>query len=185
MADTPPTTGDAIELLSSDHRRVEQLFSQAASAPGSPDEDVVREIIRELSVHAAVEEQVLYPAVRRELPDGEQLADHSLDEHQEVKDTLARLESEGASGPEAANLLQRLISTVRDHVEEEETEMFPKLRAAVSAERLREMGEAMARGKDLAPTHPHPHAPNTPPGNIVGGVAAASVDKVRDALRRD
>ncbi len=42
----------------------------------------------------------------------------------------------------------------------------------------------MAKAKGLAPTHPHPHAPNTPPGNIVGG-AAAAVDKVRDAVRRD
>jgi hypothetical protein len=44
------------------------------------------------------------------------------------------------------------------------------------------MGAKLAAAKKMAPTHPHPKAPNTPPGNIVGGVAAKVMDKARDAL---
>ena len=184
MADAPSTgTTDAIELLTGDHRRADRLLFQATA--GTPTEDVVNEIIRELSVHATIEEQVLYPAVRQELPDGDQLADHALEEHQEVKETLANLESLDASGPEAAALLQQLASSFREHVHEEETQLFPKLTASITADRLEEMGEAMAKAKSMALTHPHPKAPSTPPGNVVGGAAAAVVDKVRDAVRRD
>ncbi len=183
----PPTTTDAVNVLVDDHRTVERLFSQIILDPtdGAAQPEVVQSIIRELSVHAAVEEQVLYPVVRREVPGGEELADHSLEEHQEVKETLARIESMDLSSPETAQLVQQLISSVREHVEEEETELFPKLRANLPAERLQQMGDAIEKAKKMAPTHPHPKAPNTPPGNIVAGAAAAVVDKARDALRRD
>ena len=63
--------------------------------------------------------------------------------------------------------------------------MFPKLQASVSKAELQEMGGKLAAAKKMAPTHPHPNAPNTPPGNLVGGVAAAVMDKARDALKRD
>jgi hypothetical protein len=45
------------------------------------------------------------------------------------------------------------------------------------------MGQAMEKAKALAPTHPHPKAPNEPPGNIVAGLGAAVIDKVRDAAK--
>ena len=63
--------------------------------------------------------------------------------------------------------------------------LFPKLRASVGSVELREMGGKLASAKRMAPTHPHPNVPNTPPGNIVGGAAAAVMDKARDALRGD
>jgi hemerythrin-like domain-containing protein len=137
-------------------------------------------VIRALSVHAAVEEQVLYPAVRKQLPDGEQQADHAIEEHQEVKETLAELEKVGASAPEATQLLHNLMSSVRNHVREEENDMFPRLRASLSANELEEMRDAVVKAKESAPTHPHPKAPSTPPGNIVAGAVARVVDKIRD-----
>ena len=179
----PSSNTDAIDMLTADHRTVERLFSQAEIGPGR--EDVVRQIVEELSVHAVIEEQVLYPAVRREVPGGEELADHALEEHQEAKETLASIEKAGLTGPEAETLLTQLISSVREHVREEETDLFPQVKSAFSRQALQEMGAAMAKAKTSAPTHPHPHAPNTPPGNVVGGAAAALVDKARDALRRD
>jgi hypothetical protein len=47
-----------------------------------------------------------------------------------------------------------------------------------------QLGEKMVKAKAMAPTHPHPHAPNTPPGNIMAGPMAAMADKVRDFLRQ-
>ena len=104
-----------------------------------------------------------------------------------MTDTGARPDAlERADSPtERYPHLVSLIGNVRHHVEEEETELFPKLRASITTGELQEMGGRLAAAKKLAPSHPHPNAPNTPPGNVVGGVAAAVMDKARNALKRD
>ena len=174
---------DAITLLKQDHRTVEALFRRYESGPqGQEKQDVVHEIIRELSVHAAIEEQVLYPAVRRAFPKGEDLAEEGIDEHQEVKETLSDLDGMDPSEPGFDPKVRSLIGDVRHHVEEEEGEMFPKLAQALSSDRLDEMGSAMEGAKRMAPTRPHPLAPSTPPGNIVAGPVAGVVDRARDAV---
>jgi len=174
---------DAITLLKQDHRTVEALFRRYESGlQGQEKQDVVHEIIRELSVHAAIEEQVLYPAVRRAFPKGEDLAEEGIDEHQEVKETLSDLDGMDPSEPGFDPKVRSLIGDVRHHVEEEEGEMFPKLAQALSSDRLDEMGSAMEGAKRMAPTRPHPLAPSTPPGNIVAGPVAGVVDRARDAV---
>jgi hemerythrin-like domain-containing protein len=179
------TEPDAIELLTTDHAEVEQMFRQIESLPeGEARSELVAGVIRELSIHAAIEEQILYPVMRKELPDGETLVQEAIDEHQRVKETLADIERSDTSAERDPHLVS-LIGNVRHHVDEEETELFPKLRASVASSELREMGSKLASAKKMAPTHPHPNAPNTPPGNIVGGAAAALLDKARDALKRD
>ena len=178
---------DAVTLLRNDHKTVEGLFKKFEKAGPNAyktKQDLVEKIIEELSVHAAIEEQVLYPAMRKALPDGETLVQEAIDEHQEVKETLAAIEK-ADSRSELDPLLEGLMADVRHHVEEEETELFPKLRASVATHELQDMGAKLATAKKLAPTHPHPKAPNTPPGNIVGGAAAAVLDRARDALKRD
>jgi len=183
MSVSDATSQDAVQLLTADHAEVETMFVQVEDGPGATD-DLVQAIVRELSVHAAIEEQILYPAMRKSLPDGETLVQEAIDEHQQVKETLAAIEDAG-SPAERAPLLRDLIDEVRHHVDEEETELFPKLRASIGSVELREMGGKLAAAKKLAPTHPHPKAPNTPPGNLVGGIAAGLADKVRDAVGRD
>ncbi|MGH9264200.1 MAG: hemerythrin domain-containing protein [Acidimicrobiales bacterium] len=175
---------DAIELLKTDHAEVEQMFRQVESRPGSDSRNqLVGDIVRELSVHAVIEEQILYPTMRKALPDGDTLVQEAIEEHQQVKETLSAIERAG-SPSERDPLLVQLMGNVRHHVDEEETELFPKLRASIGQEELRTMGAELAKAKKMAPTHPHPNAPNTPPGNVVGGAAAALIDKARDALRR-
>ena len=183
MSDTT-TQQDAIELLTTDHDAVEQIFRQLEAAPeGDTRDRLVDSVIRELSVHAAIEEQILYPAMRRALPNGDALVEEAIEEHQQVKETLAAIErAEGAADRDP--LLVRLVGNVRHHVDEEEGELFPQLRSSIAQNRLQTMGSELAAAKKMAPTHPHPHAPNTPPGNVVGGAAAALVDRARDALRR-
>ena len=184
MTDTT-TQPDAIELLTADHADVEQMFTQIEAVPqGGTRDRLVDGLIRELSVHAAIEEQVLYPAMRKALPDGDTLVQEAIDEHQQVKEILAGIERAGAPG-ERDPLLVQLIGNVRHHVDEEESELFPKLQASIGSDELRDIGAKLAAAKKMAPTHPHPNAPNTPPGNIVGGAAAAVMDKARDALKRD
>jgi hemerythrin-like domain-containing protein len=179
------TTQNAIELLTTDHAEVEEMFRQIESlAEGAARSEAVAGVIRELSVHAAVEEQVLYPAMRKALPDGDHLVQEAIEEHQAVKESLAAIERADSPAERDPHLVS-LIGTVRHHVDEEETELFPKLRASITTSELQDLGAQLASAKKLAPTHPHPHAPNTPPGNLVGGVAAGVMDKARDALKRD
>lgn len=183
MSDT--TTQDAITLLTTDHAEVEEMFRQIESLPeGDARSQAVAGVIRELSIHAAIEEQVLYPAMRKALPDGDHLVQEAIEEHQAVKETLAAIERADSPAERDPHIVS-LIGNVRHHVDEEETELFPKLRASITTSELQDMGAKLASAKKMAPTHPHPNAPNTPPGNLVGGVAAAVIDKARDALKRD
>src|SRR5215216_329129 len=154
---------DAISLLTADHRTVEQL-------------------IRELSVHAAIEEAYFYPEVKKALGDGSDLVDESLHEHQEVKETLAALEDMDPVDAAYDQRVAALIAEVRHLVEEEEGEMFPKLRSALGAEQLADIGQKLADGKAKAPTRPHPAAPASGPGAKVAGPTAGMVDRVRDKL---
>jgi hemerythrin superfamily protein len=178
---------DAIAMLRADHREVERLFKQFEKAGPNAHatrRQIVDKIIEELSVHAVIEEQVFYPAVREAVPDSEDVVLESLEEHHIVKWTLSELER---MAPEHERFVPKttvLIESVRHHVEEEEDELFPQVREVLKRKRLQEIGEAMAKAKDVAPTRPHPKAPDTPPGNLVAGAGAAVVDKVKDAVKK-
>lgn len=179
---------DAIELLTTDHNEVEGLFSQYELL-GAGDTDrkreLVDEMIRELSMHAAVEEQFLYPFIRHEVPGGADLADEGIEEHQEAKELLHDLEKMEASDPEFDAKVNDLISDVRHHVEEEEGEFFPKLRQAATSQQLLDLGSKLETAKSTAPTRPHPGAPSTPPGNLAAGPVAGAMDRAKDAVTKD
>ena len=173
---------DAITLLKSDHKTVQALFKkfeklgdQATTAK----REVVDKIIEELSVHAAIEEQLFYPAARANAPDAEDMALESLEEHHIVKWILSELDGMDPSAERFDAKVTVLIENVRHHAEEEESDLFPKVRAAMGRKELADLGAAMEKAKKIAPTRPHPRAPDTPPGNLVAGTAAGVVDKAR------
>lgn len=175
----------AIDVLKQDHRTVEQLFGQYHEATASPErkQEIVNEIIRELSIHAAIEEEILYPTVREALPDGDQLAEESLQEHHEAKQVLAELDGMSPGEPEFEERVGRLMEDIRHHVEEEEGAMFPKLQQALDEETLADVGRELEEAKKRAPTRPHPTAPDEPPGIKAAGPAAALLDRIRDKLQ--
>ena len=178
---------DAIALLVKDHETVEKLFERfeqtgprAMKARGT----LADRIVQELSVHAAIEEQVLYPAIRESLPEVEDDVLEALEEHHVAKWVLSEIDAMSPEDERFHAKVTVLIESVRHHVEEEEEELFPKVREAFSDEQLEQIGEALAEAKKLAPTRPHPKAPDTPPGNIVAGTGAALLDKARDAAKK-
>ncbi len=81
-------------------------------------------------------------------------------------------------------LLEAFVEGVQHHVEEEENDLFPKVNEMFDGGQLDELGDAMARLKKTAPTHPHPKAPDEPPANLIAGAGAALMDKALDAGRR-
>jgi hemerythrin superfamily protein len=177
---------DAITLLKQDHKTVEGLFKKFEKTGANAhvaQRDLAEKIIRELSVHAAIEEQVFYPAIREAVPDVEDTVLESLEEHHIVKWVTSELDSMQPDHERFRAKMTVLIENVRHHVEEEEHELFPEVRKAMGRKALAELGQAMEEAKETAPTRPHPKAPDAPPGNVVAGAAAAIVDKVRDAAR--
>ena len=176
---------DAITLLRNDHKTVERLFKRfekAGDRAHVEKRQIVDRIIEELSVHAAIEEQVFYPVARATVPETEDLALESLEEHHIVKWVLAELADLDPSDERFDAKVTVLIENVRHHVEEEEGEFFPKVRGGLNRKALAEIGAALADAKQSAPTRPHPRLPDVPPGNTVGGAIAGVVDRVGDNL---
>ena len=176
---------DAITLLRNDHKSVEQLFKRFEKAGDRAYVEkraIVDRIIEELSVHAAIEEQVFYPVARATVPDTEDIALESLEEHHVVKWLLSELDEMEPTHERFDAKVTVLMESVRHHVEEEESDFFPKVRNELGRSALTELGEAMADAKKSAPTHPHPRSPDTPPGNTLIGTVAGVVDRVGDNI---
>ncbi len=164
---------DAITLLKDDHKTVEKLFKRFEKLGPDGDEvqkrSLVDDMIHELSVHAHIEEQIFYPAVRESVPDEEDTVLEGLEEHHIVKWTLSELDGMSPSEERFDAKVTVLIESVRHHVEEEEGEMFPGVRKALGRKKLQDLGEKLQAAKASAPTKPRPEAPDTPQGKATRG----------------
>jgi hypothetical protein len=125
---------------------------------------------------------VFYPVARATVPDTEDVALESLEEHHIVKWLLSELEGLDPTDERFDAKVTVLIENVRHHVEEEEGEFFPKVRNELGRKALADLGEAMTDAKKSAPTHPHPRSPDVPPANAVVGAIAGVVDRVGDNI---
>lgn len=178
---------DAIVLLKNDHKEVEKLFRQYEKlGPGAAQtkRKVVDEMIEALSTHAAIEEQHFYPTIREQAPDIADDVLEGLEEHHIVKWTLSELEGMSPEAERFDAKVTVLIESVRHHVQEEEGQMFPKVRSTLGRKDLQALGEVMEKAKAISPKRPHPKAPDTPPGNLVAGPSAAAADGVKTAARK-
>lgn len=183
---------NALSLLKQDHGNVEELFHRFETA--QPDDVAERARVRDLvvehlAVHASIEEDAFYPALRERLePGAVATVLEGLEEHHIVKWTLRELEKMAPTDERFTPKMTVLIESVRHHVEEEERDLFPAVREAFTVEELDEMGEALERLKATAPTRPHPRVPDTPPLNVLVGLPAAIVDRAvtigREAVAR-
>ncbi|MBZ4421378.1 hemerythrin domain-containing protein [Myxococcus sp. RHSTA-1-4] len=177
---------DAIALLKADHKTVEQLFRKFEKAGPNAHKlkrRLVDQMVHELSVHASIEEQVLYPAVRARVEELDDEVLRSLEEHHVVKLVLAELDGMPPEAERFDAKVYVLMENVRTHILEEESEIFPAVKKAFRPQELRTMADVLEMAKRAAPTRPHPLAPDTPPGNLVAGAVSAMMDMGRDALR--
>lgn len=178
------TSGDVIELLHAQHEEAKQLFAQLQGAAGGDARSEPFDcLMRLLAVHETAEEEVVYPALRSTGPDGERIADERTAEEDEAKKVLSDLESIGVTGEHFDEKLEAFRLLVLTHAESEEREVFPRLQASLDSDKLRSMRTAVEAAERMAPTHPHPHAPESAVGNLLTGPFVAMVDKVRDAIR--
>ena len=171
---------NALTLLKQDHNNVDELFTrfeQLGDGDATEKRAVVEKIIEHLSIHAAIEEQVFYPAVQDAVDEAEDDLLEALEEHHVAKLTLSELEKMGPDDKRFDAKVRVLIESVRHHVEEEENELFPKVREAMTNEQLMDLGELLDKTKETAPTRPHPFMPDVPPLNQLLGVPMALVDR--------
>ncbi len=142
-------SSDVLEVLILDHRVLERLFDDVKAKPlGDGREAALTCLVSELLTHLFVEEQVLYPAIRTALAGGDELVDSAVEEHQALKQTLARLEAVDPNDHEAEILLAHLQRDLRDHVEQEESALFLMFRSAVDEGDLLDMAELVERARE-------------------------------------
>ncbi|MGW4134254.1 hemerythrin domain-containing protein [Amycolatopsis japonica] len=181
---TTTTEHDLVTVITEDHRAFERIFKELESGKGGDRhrKDLADHLIAELVRHSIAEEQHMYPAARKHLPDGDEVADHEIEEHAQAERVMNDLIGLEPTDKRFDELAGKLIEDVRHHIEEEEGDLLPKLQAACSPEDLRELGEKVLRAKEIAPTRPHPAAPDRPPANRILAPGTAFIDKIRDAL---
>jgi|SRR6266536_286350 hemerythrin superfamily protein len=175
---------DMIDVLMHDHQEVEEMFTELETGATQLERrrELTDQVIVELVRHSVAEELYLYPTTREVLPGGDALADREIEEHAAAERTMKELDGMDPANPAFEGLLAQLITDIRGHIADEETDLFPRLRTACGEQDLVELGEKIQRVKKVAPTRPHPAAPDTPPLNQLGGPVLGLVDRVRDAL---
>jgi uncharacterized protein YdcH (DUF465 family) len=183
---------DVFTVLAKDHEEVKGMLAELEKGPtratgASEDQLALRkkmteELIIEESKHEALEEMYFWHAVREHLADGDTLADTATRQEQDAKHVLAELDKLQADDAEFEKLLGKFILDAREHIAFEETQVWPGLRTALTAETASELGGKIAEGKKTAPTRPHPHTPPSPGALKATGPVAAAADKVRDAI---
>lgn len=147
---------DATELLMGQHREVETLFQKIQTASKRAvriREGYVAQIEEKLTVHAKIEEQIFYPAVKEV---DENLVLEAFEEHEAMRSALQRALDASAKDETFDAKITVLKEIIEHHVKEEETELFPKVRSRLPREALLHLGERMQRMVDRDEEAPIP-----------------------------
>jgi hemerythrin superfamily protein len=145
---------DAIALLTADHREVHEMFEQfeqLGDRARATKEKLKEKICKALIAHTTIEEEIFYPAVRGQIEDGEDMVDEAVVEHAAAKDLIQQLQEMDPDDELFDAKVKVLGEQIDHHVEEEEKEMFPKVKK--SGLDLLALGQEMAmRKQDLMDT---------------------------------
>jgi hemerythrin-like domain-containing protein len=183
---------DVFDVLSADHSDVKSLLialessadaaRDGSSAVLSARKEVAEYLVIASSRHEAAEEQYFWPAVREQLGNGNQLADQAIAQETEAREVLDQIDKREASTPDFSRLVGELIPAARQHIEFEESQVWPGMRQALSPQQAQELGEKISKAEDRGPTRPHPNTPASPAALRTAGPVVAAIDKLRDAV---
>jgi hemerythrin superfamily protein len=177
------TGSDVVTFLKEQHQQIKGMFEEVLAARGEPRAKAFVALRRTLAVHETAEEQIVHPAARRALADGESVVEARLREEKEAKRALADLEKLDVDSLAFESALRTLQEFVLAHAEREEREEFERLEAIFDATRLERMRRAAEFAETVAPTRPHPGIESAI-ANTIAGPFAAMVDRARDVLAR-
>jgi hemerythrin superfamily protein len=176
------TTGnDVVSFLKEQHQQVKGLLEKVTSARGEARAQAFYTLRRTLAVHETAEEEIVHPAARRALPNGQSIVEARLREEGEAKKALTELEKLDVDSAEFESKFNALKSAVIAHAEAEEREEFSALGAKFDPGKLESMRKAVELAEAIAPTRPHAGIESAT-ANILVGPFAAMVDRSRDAL---
>ncbi len=156
MPAKPTTSTDAIVILKEDHKQVRALFRefQAPKTTTARKEQIVKKCIELLTVHTYIENEVMYPQVRELLPELEDDVLESYEEHHVADVLIMELDAMTSDDERFEAKTMVLIENVTHHMDEEENDWFPKVRAGLGRKTLTELGEQLLKSKQVAPTSP-------------------------------
>ncbi|MGY1669611.1 hemerythrin domain-containing protein [Geodermatophilus sp. SYSU D00710] len=174
--------GSVLVRQRADHVELDRLLHELDGSTGRAQGEVLTRIGRLVFSHAFAEETVLWPVMRRVLPDGEALTRRIETEHQEVNELVAALEEGGPDHPKRATRLARLVTVLREDVRDEEDLLFPRLQERLDPAELRRLGRRWELVRRVSPTRPHPTVSRRPPGNALSGLPLSLVDRTRDTV---
>ncbi|WP_280494578.1 hemerythrin domain-containing protein [Nocardia asiatica] len=173
-----------LSLQRRDHQVLDALLVRIGDSAGDARREALTALCRLVFPHAFAEEAVLWPLVRRVLPDGEELTLRVEQEHQEINQLFTELESLEDDSLDHRRLFGRIEALLRQDVRDEEDVLLPKLQEALDAQTLRRLGWAWLAVRVTAPTRPHPTVARRLPGNALAAVPLAPLDRSRDRLDR-
>jgi hemerythrin superfamily protein len=176
------SSGDVVDLLLDQHRRIRELCTAVAAAPAESRDQPFRTLVRLLAVHEAVEEEIVHPYVKRRVQGTTAEVDHRLDEEREVKKMLVALDALGSDGAGFPPLFERFHTALLDHAAKEEGTEFAGLRERTRPAERTAMAAAVRVASVLAPTHPHPGL-ESGPRSVLIGTPLAMIDRARDLIR--
>jgi len=125
----PTKTNRVLSMLKDDHKKVKGLFEEYKGATPRRQLEIVDTVIHELEVHAALEEELIYPAIRAQIEEDE-LMNEATEEHHLVHVVIGELKERAAKDEGLSAKFTLLGELVKHHVKEEEGEMFPKAQKA-------------------------------------------------------
>jgi hypothetical protein len=172
---------DVVRFLEEQHDQIEAAFEQVLAAIGEERKERFVALRRLLAVHETAEEEIVHPAARRALPDGDVIVDARLQEENEAKKVLAELEDLDVGSAEFERQFALLQSSVLLHARAEEQNEFEQLVGVLDTERLDKMRKAVSFAESVAPTRPHPGI-ESPVANMLVGPFASMLDRARDAI---
>jgi hemerythrin superfamily protein len=174
--------GSVLARQRRDHVELDRLLHELDGATGAAQEEVLSRLDRLVFTHAFAEETVLWPVLRRVLPDGEELTLQVEKEHQEVNELVSALERDGVDDPRRPARLERLAEVLREDVRDEEDVLFPRLQEKLSPAELRALGRRWEFARRVSPTRPHATVSRRPPGNALSGLPLTVLDRTRDLV---
>lgn len=172
---------DVVSFLKGQHEQVKALFERVTSTHGEEREKAFRALRRLLAVHETAEEEIVHPAARHALANGEAIVTARLREENQAKKALTELEELDVDSIEFETKLRALKASVVAHAESEEREEFERLGSQLDPARLERMRKAAEFAEAVAPTRPHAGIESAA-ANLLVGPFAAMVDRSRDAL---
>jgi len=183
VIDADTAAGDVVAQLLVQHEQVRTAINVVAETTTAESRQEAFDALRELLVrHETAEEMIVRP-ITRGIEGGKAVAAARMDEENESKVTLAKLEKLDIASVEFARLFEKFALAVLTHAQAEENHEFPLLRTHLDGEQSARVEKLLLTAEKTAPTHPHPSA-RTTAANYIAGPFAAVVDRARDAISR-